>query len=70
MITNPKDWRIDDLEIIAKQYGVSVRKTGGSHVVFYHDDWVELLCVPGHRPIKAVYIKKFISLVKTLEIKK
>jgi predicted RNA binding protein YcfA (HicA-like mRNA interferase family) len=46
---------------------VSVRKTGGSHVVFDHDDWVELLCVPAHRPIKPVYIKKFISLIKMLE---
>ena len=68
MIANPKDWRIEQLETIAKQYGVSVRKTGGSHVVFDHDDWIELLCVPAHRPIKPVYIKKFISLIKMLEV--
>ena len=67
MSANPKDWRIEQLETIAKQYGVSFRKTGGSHVVFDHDDWVELLCVPAHRPIKPVYIKKFISLIKMLE---
>ena len=35
---------------------------------FDHDDWIELLCVPAHRPIKPVYIKKFISLIKMLEV--
>jgi predicted RNA binding protein YcfA (HicA-like mRNA interferase family) len=54
MKANPKDWRIDQLETIAKQYGVAIRKTGGSHVVFDHNDWIELLCVPAHRPIKPV----------------
>ena len=32
MIANPKDWRIEQLETIAKQYGVSVRKTGPTRV--------------------------------------
>lgn len=67
MQVNPKDWRIEQLETIAKQYGVTVRKTGGSHVVFDHNDWVELLCVPAHRPIKPIYIKKFIALIANLE---
>lgn len=68
MKANPKDWRIDQLETIAKQYGVAIRKTGGSHVVFDHNDWIELLCVPAHRPIKPVYVKKFIALIETLEV--
>ena len=68
MKANPKDWRIEQLETIAKQYGVAVRKTGGSHVVFDHDDWIELLCVPAHRPIKPIYVKRFITLIDALEI--
>ncbi len=68
MKANPKDWRIEQLETIAKQYGVTVRKTGGSHVVFDHNDGVELLCVPAHRPIKPIYIKKFIALIERLEV--
>lgn len=68
MKTNPKDWRIEQLETIAKQYNICVRKTGGSHVVFDHPDWVELLCVPAHRPIKPIYVKKFIALVESLEV--
>ena len=68
MQVNPNDWRIEQLETVAKQCGVIIRKTGGSHVVFDHRDWVELLCVPARRPIKPIYIKKFIVLIKQLEI--
>jgi predicted RNA binding protein YcfA (HicA-like mRNA interferase family) len=68
MKANPKDWRIEQLETVAKQYGVAIRKTGGSHVVFDHNDWVDLLCVPAHRPIKPIYVKKFIALVESLEV--
>lgn len=67
MRNNPLDWRIEQLETIAKQYGLTIRKTGGSHVVFDHPCWVELLCVPAHRPIKPIYIKKFIALIELLE---
>lgn len=67
MRRNPRDWRIEQLEIIAKQYGINIRKSGGSHVVFDHPTWVELLCVPAHRPIKSVYVKKFIGLIDILE---
>jgi len=66
MRTNPRDWRIEQIETIAKYCNVNVRKSGGSHVVFDHPDWVELLCVPAHRPIKPVYIKKFVALIELL----
>jgi hypothetical protein len=36
MRANPKDWRIEDLEAVAKRHGIEVRKTGGSHFVFLH----------------------------------
>ena len=68
MKTNPKDSRIEQLETISHQYGVAVRKTGGSPVVFDHHDWIELLCVPAHRPIKPIYVKKFIALIESLEV--
>ncbi len=68
MRNNPRDWRIEQLETIAKQHAVIVRKTGGSHVVFDHPSWVELLCVPAKRPIKPVYIKKFVTLIESLEV--
>jgi len=67
MRANPRDWRIDQLEKIAANYGIKVRKSGGSHVVFDHSSWVELLCIPAHRPIKPIYVKKLVALLETLE---
>ena len=57
MRNNPRDWRIEELETLAKTYGITVRKSGGSHVVFTHPEWVQMLCVPARRPIKPIYIK-------------
>lgn len=67
MRRNPRDWRIEQLETLAKHYAINIRKPKGSHVVFDHPKWVELLCVPAHRPIKPIYIKKFLRLVDLLE---
>jgi hypothetical protein len=67
MRRNPHDWRIEQLEIIARHYGITIRKSGGSHVVFDHPQWVELLCIPAHRPIKSIYIKKLLVLIDMLE---
>jgi len=66
MRLNPRDWRIEQLEVVAKRYGINVRKSGGSHVVFEHPQWIELLCVPAHRPIKPIYVKKLVSLIEML----
>lgn len=66
MRINPYDWRIEQLETIAKHYGVTIRKSGGSHVVFTHPDWVEMLCIPAHRPIKPICIRKLLLLLETL----
>ena len=68
MRNNPQDWRIEQLEVIANYFNINVRKSGGSHVVFDHPQWIELLCVPAHRPIKPVYIKKFLLLIDFLGV--
>lgn len=64
---NPRDWRIEDFETVAKRYEVKVNKRGGSHAVFSHPKWIELLCVPARRPIKPIYVKKFTGLIEVLE---
>ncbi|EKE01734.1 MAG: hypothetical protein ACD_21C00066G0003 [uncultured bacterium] len=70
MHNNPRDWQIVDLEIIAKRFDIIVRKGKGSHVSFAHTEWVEILTVPAHRPIKPVYIKKFMSFIDLLKEEK
>ena len=63
---NHKDWRIAQLETVAKQHGINIRKSTGSHVVFEYPGSVEQLCVPAHRPIKPIYVKKFVSLIDAI----
>lgn len=63
MRTNPRDWRISSLETVAKKWGIQIRKTGGSHVVFMHTDSELVVTVPAKRPIKPIYIKQFLSLI-------
>jgi len=63
MRTNPRDWRIEEIESIAKRFGVDVRKTGGSHFVFLHPDSELAVTIPFKRPIKPVYVTQFLALL-------
>ncbi len=62
MRNNPRDWRIESLKTVARAYGIEWRQRGTSHVVFVHTDG-RTLSVPAHRPIKPIYIKKFVEFV-------
>ena len=63
MRANPRDWRMESLESVAKRYGVEVRKTGGSHFVFMHPDSEIAVTVPFKRPIKPVYVMQVLALL-------
>ena len=63
MRTNPRDWRIASLEAVAAAAGVNVRKSGGSHVVFEHLGVAEALSVPARRPIKPIYVQRFVRFI-------
>ena len=66
MRENPRDWRIEDLEALAAHFGLIVRKPGGSHVVFFHSRLPEMLSVPARRPIKPIYVRRFLSMIDEL----
>lgn len=63
MQRNPLDWRIEQLQTVARQYEIDWRQEGTSHCYFVRADG-KTLSVPAHRPIKPVYVKKFLALVK------
>ena len=63
MKANPRDWRIDSLKSVADVFGVVYRQPRGSHVIFRHPNGA-MLSVPAHRPIKPVYVRKFVRLVE------
>lgn len=62
MQNNLQDWRIDDLKTVARAHQIEWRQRGTSHVVFVRADG-RTLPVPARRPIKPIYIKKFIEFV-------
>ena len=68
MRSNPRDWRIEELESIAKRFGVDVRKTGGSHFVFLHPDSELAVTIPFKRPIKPVYVTQFLALLDDIGV--
>jgi predicted RNA binding protein YcfA (HicA-like mRNA interferase family) len=67
MRQNPSDWTMAQLLTIAQRHCMEVRSTGGSHHVFSHSDVRDSLTVPARRPIKAVYIKRFLALIDQIE---
>jgi hypothetical protein len=67
MRNNPRDWRIDDLLSVAGRYNIEVRNNGGSHHVFSATGITESLCVPAHRPVKPIYVKRFILMIDSIK---
>jgi hypothetical protein len=67
MRNNPRDWRIDDLLTAAERHGIEVRNSGGSHYVFSAAGVDESLCIPAHRPVKPVYVKRFITMIDSIK---
>jgi predicted RNA binding protein YcfA (HicA-like mRNA interferase family) len=63
MRVNPRDWRIEDLESVAKRHGLTVRRPGGSHVIFQKQGVALEVSVPTHKPIKPVYVRRLIELI-------
>ena len=62
MRNNPRDWRIDSLKTVARAYEIEWRQRGTSHVIFVRADG-RTLPVPARRPIKPIYIMKFVEFV-------
>ena len=65
MRKNPMGWRIEELQAVAEEHFVEWRRPGrgGSHVIFSAPGVREIVSVPAKRPIKPVYIKRFVALV-------
>lgn len=59
MRNNPRDWRIEDIQAIAKRYKIDYRQPGSSHVMFRFTN-SEKLTVPAHKPIKPIYIQNLL----------
>lgn len=56
------DWQLAQLQTVARQNNLDWRHEKTSHCVFVRADG-KTLPVPAHRPIKPVYVKKFVELI-------
>ncbi len=70
MRNNPRDWRIEDIITVALDNGFDARRpgSGSSHVTLRHKSG-KRLTIPDHRPIKPIYIKKFLALIEEVNTK-
>ena len=67
MQNNPRgDWQISDVEAACRANGISCEppRGGGSHFTVSHPSQQEILTIPAHKPIKAVYIVKLVSFIQ------
>ena len=63
MRNNPDGWRIEDLQVIARRFDIDWRHDGSSHCVFITFTG-KTLPVPARKPIKPIYVKKFLALLE------
>jgi antitoxin HicB len=67
MRRNARNWRIEDLEVVARRFGVDVDSQGGtSHVTFRHPR-AGRTTVLKHIPIKRWYVRDFVEFISKLE---
>ncbi|MDQ0472860.1 type II toxin-antitoxin system HicA family toxin [Labrys wisconsinensis] len=65
MRNNPRDWSIEDLKALAKRHGLDWRQPGTSHVTFSCPGR-QPLTVPSHKPVKPIYISRFVALIDSI----
>jgi hypothetical protein len=65
MRRQPRDWSIDDLKTLATRHGLDWRQPGTSHVTFSFPGRTPLT-VPAHKPIKPVYVIRFVALIDAI----
>ncbi len=67
MRNNPRDdWRLEQLQTVARRYGITWRHESSSHCIFITPDG-STLPIPARRPIKPVYITLFVAFIGEAE---
>lgn len=65
MRNNPRDWSIEDLKALARRHGIEWRQPDTSHVTFSRQG-VAPLTVPAHKPIKPIYVSRFVAMIENV----
>lgn len=67
MRRNPRDWRIEDLRIVAGRFGLLIEQGKGSHVKFRHPAGRMFVVVPARRPVKDIYVRQLVKLIEEIQ---
>ena len=70
MARNPVgDWTMREVEAACRPLGIrcSPPSGGGSHFKVSHPSRPEILTIPYRKPIKSVYIRKFVQFCRAVE---
>ena len=54
------------MKVLARRNGIDWRQPGTSHVTFSYPGLLPLT-VPAHKPVKPIYIKRFLALIDSME---
>lgn len=65
MRANPRDWSIDDLKAMAREFAVEWRHPGTSHVTFSRAGHAPMT-VPSRKPIKPIYVREFVRMLDAI----
>ena len=67
MRANPKaDWTPDNVKTVARACGLTLRQRGTSHAVLTNA-LSRHLTIPVHKPIKPLYIRRLVELIKAAQ---
>lgn len=64
MANNPLDWQMEQVETVANAFGLTIHRPGGSHHILRNAAGKKI-SIPAHRPIKPIYIKALVRIIKT-----
>ncbi len=71
IVNNPKNVNFEDLDKLLKKNGFTRRQPSGgsSHYIYYHPELPpgDKLSIPKAKPVKAIYVKEAINLIKKIQ---
>lgn len=66
---NPKNVAFEDIDLLLKYYGCSVRQKGrgSSHYIYTHPAVPNMIVIPRDKPIKAIYAKRALEMIDLIK---
>ena len=66
MKNNRRDWTMDEIILLSRNFDIEHRTTNGSHHVFSHNLIRNNLSIPNHKDIHPKYIGKLVRFIEEI----